>query len=432
LNDKLGRIEADFETSPLNVQTNRAPRQKNRKYPFGIIAAGVPATTAAELLDEFGVTVPVLKLGTVFPLPQQLVSEFVSRCEQTLVLEEPDAAIEYQIRDRRRVRGRLDGTVPNAGELSPEVLYPILRERLEDAELLPPKTPAPAPAWGELLGTLSLPVRAPRLCPGCGHRSSFYQIRRTFPGAIFTSDIGCYTLGTNLRAVDTCLDMGAGITIAAGLYQAYRLDGKNQSIVATIGDSTFVHSGVPGLANAVHSNARFVLVILDNGTTAMTGFQPTAANGRLADGSPAQRVAISDLVRACGVEFVAEVDPYRHDEFEATLKQAQDFTSRPDGGIAVVIATRPCVLYDRSPIDANPIKVEVTDECDGCKYCLVAFECPALVLNPVTNQVEIDRRTCVDCGECIDACYKGFIVESRPMTIFELATKVGAEQGLAP
>jgi len=275
-------------------------------------------------------------------------------------------------------------------------------------------------------------VRPPRLCPGCGHRSAFYSIRRVFPSAFFASDIGCYTLGTNLRAVDTCLDMGASITMATGLYQAYKLDGKNQSLVATIGDSTFIHSGITGLTNAVHTGARFVLVILDNNTTAMTGFQPTADQNRLADGTEGARVAIPEIVRACGVKFLRVSDPYYQDDFQSVLKEAEAFTKSDEGGMAVVIAKRPCVLYDRSPIDAHPIQVQVTDECDGCKYCLVAFECPALLMNPTTNKVEIDRRICVDCGQCIDACYKGFIVESNPVTISELANKVGMNQRLMP
>jgi indolepyruvate ferredoxin oxidoreductase alpha subunit len=114
------------------------------------------------------------------------------------------------------------------------------------------------------------------------------------------------------------------------------------------------------------------------------------------------------------------------------LHAAEEFTQADEGGMAVVIAKRPCVLYDRSPIDAHPIKVEVTNECDGCKYCLVAFECPALVMNAATNRVEIDRRTCVDCGQCIEACYKGFIVETYPVSISELAEKVGLDQRVVP
>jgi indolepyruvate ferredoxin oxidoreductase alpha subunit len=220
--------------------------------------------------------------------------------------------------------------------------------------------------------------------------------------------------------------------MATGLYHAYKLDGKNQSLVATIGDSTFIHSGITGLTNAVHTGARFVLVILDNNTTAMTGFQPTADQMRLADGAEGSRVAIPELVSACGVKFLRIADPYFQDDFQVVLKDAEAYTKSDEGGIAVVIAKRPCVLYDRTPIDAHPIKVQVTDECDGCKYCLVAFECPALLMNPTTNKVEIDPRICVDCGQCIDACYKGFIVESNPVTISELAEKVGINQRLVP
>lgn len=431
LNEKLAQIEAEFETSSLNSETLPHSHTPSTRYPLGIIASGVPYTTACELLDEFDVKVPLLKIGTVYPLPRQRVSDFIARCERVLVLEEPDAAIEYQIADRRNVLGRLDGTIPNAGELSPDALYPVFARVLADAKLYVAATPALDPIWNEALKSVPLPARPPRLCPGCGHRSAFYSIRRVFPSAFFASDIGCYTLGTNLRAVDTCLDMGAAITVATGLYHAYKLDGKQQSLVATIGDATFIHSGITGLANAVHTGARFVLVILDNTTTAMTGFQPTLDQTRLADGGAGARIAIPDLVRACGVKFLRESDPYYQDDFQSVLKEAEAFTQSDEGGVAVVIAQRPCVLYDRSPIDEHPIKVTVTDECDGCKYCLVAFECPALVMNAATNKVEVDRKICVDCGQCIDACYKNFIVETNPVTIFELAEKVGSDQRIA-
>jgi indolepyruvate ferredoxin oxidoreductase alpha subunit len=457
LNQKLAQIEASFEASELNqsinpksslrprsrdlrdlwggtegqIPTEGSLRGTNPKSGLGLIAAGVPYATARELLDEFGVEIPILKIATVYPLPRRLVSDFVARCEKILVLEEPDAAIELQIPDRRNVVGRLDGTIPNAGELTPEVIYPVLARLLVKAKFIKSTRAPTEPAWNSLLKSLQLPARPPRLCPGCAHRSAFYSIRRTMPGAIFASDIGCYTLGTNLRAVDTCLDMGAAITVAAGIYHAYRLDGRNQPILATIGDSTFIHSGVTGLVNAVHTGARFVLVILDNDTTAMTGFQPTANQVRLADGSRGERVPILELVRACGVKFLREADPYDYENFRALVKEAAAFTQSDEGGVAVLMAKRPCVLYDRTPIDAHPIKVQVTDECDGCKYCLVAFECPSLVLNPANNKVEIDRRSCVDCGQCIESCYKGFIVESQPMTIQELAEKVGEHRGLA-
>ena len=237
-------------------------------------------------------------------------------------------------------------------------------------------------------------------------------MKRTFgTKAIYPGDIGCYTLGTNLRAVDTFVDMGASITMANGFSQASRISNDDRAIIATIGDSTFLHSGVAPLINAVHTGARFVLLILDNHTTAMTGFQPTPANDRLADGSVAPRKAsISDLVRACGVEYLKVTDPYEQENFTEVLKEAHAHTQAPDGGVAVIIADRPCVLYDRTPIIEHPLPVVVTDECDGCRFCTEAFECPALVLRPDGSRVDIDTKLCVDCGQCIDACYKGFIV----------------------
>jgi indolepyruvate ferredoxin oxidoreductase alpha subunit len=344
------------------------------------------------------------------------VAGFVSKCKTILVLEEPDAAIELQIPDRHNILGRLDGTIPNAGELSPDVLYPILGRVLTEGGLISPVPFAPERALSKLLESARLPARPPRLCPGCAHRSAFYSIQRVFPGAFFTSDIGCYTLGTELGVVDTCLDMGAAITIATGMYHAYRLDGRNQPIVATMGDSTFIHSGVTGLVNAVHTGARFVLVILDNGTTAMTGFQPTAAQKQLADGSEGIGVAIPELVRACGVRFLQEVDPYQQDAFRIALKEAAAFTQSDEGGVAVVVAQRKCILRE-SPSDIRQVKVEIGEECDGCGCCLTEFGCPALVANAVNGRLAIDRRLCVDCGQCTSVCNKGMILESRTNSI---------------
>ncbi|MCZ7575126.1 MAG: indolepyruvate ferredoxin oxidoreductase subunit alpha [Ardenticatenaceae bacterium] len=412
LNEKLARIETEFESSPLNSGGLSADGN-GRHHRLGIVAGGVCHPNIVDLLAEVGLSgeVPVLKIGTPYPLPPRLLAGFAARCDHVLILEEPDAVIELQLDDRRHIHGRLDGTVPNAGELTPEVLYEILSD-LSTRLGLAVSMPALAdPALDALLGNLDLPVRKPRLCPGCSHRSSFFAIRRSLPKAIYPGDIGCYTLGTNLRAVDTVLDMGASVNMAAGFYQAYKLAGEQRPIVATIGDSTFLHSGITGLANAVHTGARFILVILDNTVTAMTGFQPTPDSERLADGrGEGTRVRIQEIVRAVGVRFIRQVDPYEIDHFKQLLKEAEAFTKAPDGGVAVILAERACVLYDPSPVRAAPIKVTVDDACDGCKYCLVAFECPALVMNVTAGKVEIDRRTCVDCGECIDSCYKGLII----------------------
>lgn len=404
LNETLQQIRSAFATSVYNT----FPQDQGRR-PFGIIAGGVCYPTVVEILADLDLThrVPVCKIGTPYPLPVQQVMAFVKRCTHVLVLEEPDAVIELQLPNRDRVAGRLDGTVPNAGELTPDVIYDVLCDQLHRAGV------ADVELGGEdelasLIAGLDLPVRRPRLCPGCGHRSAFFAIKRSLPRAIFPGDIGCYTLGANLRAVDTVLDMGASINMAAGFYHAHQTAGEDRPIVATIGDSTFVHAGLPALTNAVHTNARFVLVILDNRVTAMTGFQPTIDSDRLADGAGATAVRLEDLVRGCGVTHVRVVDPYEIDDLKTLLKEAHAYTREPAGGVAVIIARRPCVLYDRASVEPRPVYVD--ERCDGCRYCLVAFECPALLMNTDVGRVEIDRRICVDCGECIDSCYKGLIV----------------------
>jgi len=409
LNDKLQAIETDFISSPFNYQLPSAQEAISHSK-LGIIASGVACTTTQEVLADLGVSLPLLKIGTPYPLPRKLIMDFVAQCERVIVIEEPDACIELQIPDRTCVSGRLDGTIPNAGELTPEVLTALLAEALTQAGVAVPPPPDDSALAG-LVQALKIPPRPPRLCPGCSHRSAMYTMKHTFgPQAIYPGDIGCYSLGTNIRAIDTFVDMGAAVTMASGFYQSSKITGDKRPIVALIGDSTFLHSGIVPLANAVHTGARFVLLILDNHTTAMTGAQPTPANDYTADGGLATRVSIPDMVRACGVSFVRVADPYAHAPFEQLLKEAQTYAHSPAGGVAVIIADRPCVLYDRSPITANPIPVVVTEECDGCRYCVEAFECPALVLSPDRSRVDIDYRICVDCGQCIDACYKGFIV----------------------
>ncbi len=423
LNVKLKAIEAEFESSPLNFVVNpdalRAeddgqPSAVSRR-PLGIIASGVAYQMAREAPAETGVDVPILKIGTPYPLPRQRVMDFIAQFERVLVFEEPDACIELQIPDRTRVSGRLDGTVPNAGELAPEVVTAIIEAALEQAGV-PAYPPPDDVALTVLVQSLGIAPRRPRLCPGCSHRSAFYTLKRTFgPEAIYPGDIGCYTLGTNLRAVDTCVDMGAAITLATGFSHSARLTGDKRPIVATIGDSTFLHAGLVPLINAVHTEARFTLLILDNHTTAMTGMQPTPANDHTAEGDLAAKVSIAELTRACGVKFVRVADPYQHGPFTALLKEAHAFTQQADGGVAVIIADRPCLLYDNSPVEADPMPVVITEDCDGCRYCVEAFECPALVLRADKTRVDVDYSICVSCGQCIDACYKGFIVPQVPV-----------------
>ena len=186
-----------------------------------------------------------------------------------------------------------------------------------------------------------------------------------------------------------------------------------QPIIATIGDSTFFHSGTAGLLSAVYNGARFILVILDNMITAMTGMQPTPALGIRADGSKGNTISLERIVAGCGVDFIEVVDPYNMDTMTELLKKAADFVNDPDGGIAVVIARHPCVIAYKDEGVPEKIKVSVTDDCVECNFCLERFECPALYHDDELGRVNINREICVDCGECIQVCPKGAIVPER-------------------
>lgn len=213
----------------------------------------------------------------------------------------------------------------------------------------------------------------------------------------------------NLGAVDTVHCMGAGINQAAGFYHAFRLSGqKIPPIIATIGDSTFFHAGLPAVLNAVVQQARFLLVILDNGTTAMTGHQPTPESGCTAWGGPAPVIHPEDLLRATGVRFVAVCDPYDVPTCQKLLQEAWHFSQEPAGGLAVIIARHPCVLTQAG----RPLRqhLEVTEDCIACHHCLENFECPALVAAPATGLVSIDQVLCSGCGVCVHVCPSGAIV----------------------
>lgn len=409
LNKKLNEIEKRFEgLSQVNFHNLEAAKS----YPLGIIAGGVPYAVIRDILwEERRIDIPLLKIGTPYPFPEGLALEFMSACDKVLVIEETDTVIEYFLRDREKVLGRLSGHVPPEGELAPRVVHGMVSRVLEELELEPFTRVEDQEALG-LVQSLQLPVRRPTLCPGCPHRSAFFAIRKVKPKAIFTSDIGCYTLGLNLGAVDTCLDMGAAITLASGFYHSFAQDKVEQPIVATIGDSTFFHSGTAGLLNAVYNGARFILVILDNMTTAMTGMQPTPALGIKADGSEGKAIALERAVAGCGVDFIEVVDPYDIKKMTGVIKKAAAYVNEPEGGIAVIIARHPCVIAYPDEAIPEKKKTQITDDCKECNFCLDRFECPALFHNEELGRTDINRQICADCGQCLFVCPRGAIVEA--------------------
>ena len=409
LNQKLEEIRRRFESLSEYNTHNLEP---GRTYPIGIIAGGVPHSVIRDILSEEGrADIPLLKIGTPYPFPEGLALDFMSACQKVLVIEETDTVIEYFLRDREKLLGRLSGHVPAEGELAPHVVHGMVSQVLQELNL-EPFTAVEDTEAVELVQSLQLPVRRPTLCPGCPHRSAFFAIRKVKPKAIFTSDIGCYTLGLNLGAVDTCLDMGAAITMASGFYHSFAQDEEEQPIVATIGDSTFFHSGTAGLLNAVYNGARFILVILDNMTTAMTGMQPTPALGIKADGSEGKTITLERAVAGCGVDFIEVIDPYDIKKMTGVIKKATEYVSEPEGGIAVIIARHPCVIAYRDEAIPEKKKTQITDDCKECNFCLDRFECPALFHDENLGRTDINRQICADCGQCLSVCPTGCIVEA--------------------
>jgi len=392
LNEKLDRIAADPAFAP-RIEAGDGSRPKTC-----IVAAGVAFAHAAELLETLRLKgkPDLFQVRLAYPLHVPFIEKIRNEYTEVLVLEETDSVVEMQLADPR-IRGRASGDVPRQGELTPDAIEEVLRNFLG----LPAAPPAPTAKKG---------IR-PSLCAGCGHRGAFYAIRQSFPKGIFPSDIGCYTLGMNFGAVDTCHCMGACISQGAGFYHAHAAGGKEfPTIVVTIGDSTFFHAGIPGLINAVFQGARIILVILDNGTTAMTGHQPTPQLGVRADGSPGPKVLIPDLVRAAGVKHLREVEAYDVEGMKTALKEADAFIRSPEGGVAVLIAKHPCIVDRRTQAEQTVYDMRITEDCVGCRVCIDEFECPAIRFNEAKERAEIDPDRCIGCGVCRHACPTGAIV----------------------
>ena len=290
LEEKLARIAGHPATEPIL----RNPEAGGRR---AVVSCGVAAAYTTEALQDLHLwnSLPFYQVLQPFPLHTGFMRLLRDAYDEVLILEETTGVMEMQLADRSRIKGKLNGVVPRVGELLPEKIAALLAAFAGIEAQIPSLTQAPG--------------RRPTLCAGCPHRASFFAIKQAAPRGIYTSDIGCYTLGLNLKAVDTVLCMGAAISQAAGFYQAYKHAEKRPDIVATIGDSTFFHAGVPALIDAVNQNVHFVLVILDNRTTAMTGSQPTPATGSGAMGEPLVKVELEALVKGCGVGFSKSETP---------------------------------------------------------------------------------------------------------------------------
>lgn len=383
----------------------------------GFIASGAAFPVVAESLELLGLAgkVRLFKLGTPFPLPERMLGAFLEKCSRVLVVEELEPFVEEQVQalaHRLDQKARIEGKsrLPMTGELTVGRVLPGMRAFLGDSGP-PPHRPAAVPPEREALAAeLALP-RPPVLCAGCLHRNAFFAINLSEKKLgkekriLRPSDIGCYTLGYQppLNAVDTNLCMGAGIGVACGLGRF-----SGDSVAAQIGDSTFYHAGIPPLINAVINGSDVVLLLLDNGTTAMTGHQPHPGTGRRASGEPSSRLDLERMVRACGVENVSVVPGW---DIGAIGKAIDEGAARK--GVSVVIVRERCVLNvlreRRTARRKGAICVVDEERCKGCFSCITKFGCPAM--RPRGKKMRIEPESCVGCGACLDesVCAEGAI-----------------------
>jgi indolepyruvate ferredoxin oxidoreductase alpha subunit len=389
LEEKLTEMAKFNKTAPILHN----PAAKSSK---AVLASGVAAGHTREIIQSLGLwdALPFYQVLQPFPLHTDFIHLLLCTYKKVLVIEETMGVIEMQLSARDIVQGKGDGAVPGVGELLPEKIEKIVADFTGTHSQMKPLKPPPG--------------RRPTLCAGCPHRASFFAIKKAAPKGIYPSDIGCYTLGLNLKAVDTVLCMGAAIGQAAGFFHGYRHARKRPDIVATMGDATFFHAGIPALVDAVNQNVGFVLVILDNRTTAMTGSQPTPATGKSATGGDLVKVNLQTLVKGCGIRFCKVGKPYQTRAFIALLKEAVGYSR--SNGPAVVIAEHPCILdAARLGREQKRVAVEVTQACDGCSYCLQHFECPALVPTP-QGRTQVDQHICTGCGVCVNVCPQDAII----------------------
>ncbi|MCS7163843.1 MAG: indolepyruvate ferredoxin oxidoreductase subunit alpha [Thermodesulfovibrio sp.] len=349
-----------------------------------ILSSGAVFSYLYELIEEHGLEDKVTLAKVDMPYPMKKFD--FSGYKRVITIEESMPVIELQL----CTEGRRNGIVPKQGELTPDVCEEIL----ERIGLIKKGKTISVP-----------PLKRPSLCPGCGHRIALYALKKVFgKKAVYSGDIGCYTLALNFGVTDTVLCMGASVSFGLGIKKAFELSGKNQDVVAIIGDSTFFHTGIPPLIDAVHYRVPFLTVILDNKTVAMTGNQKTLSDHVSSFGEPVTPIVIENVVQGIGVKFIQAVDPYDFNSSIKILKEAKKFL-KENKEPAVIIFRHLCV-NTKEGLDANPIyNVKILKEvCKGCKVCITEFECPAIFFNEEEGKVDFDKTLCISCGCCVHVC----------------------------
>ena len=345
---------------------------------IGVITSGISYMYAKEALGD---RVSYLKLGMAFPMPEKLILDFCKKHEKVYVIEELDPFIEEHCKViGAEVIGKEVFTL--LGEYTPSMIKKaIFNEDKVEFETIDEE----------------IPIRPPVMCAGCPHRGTFYVLKKL--GLVVSGDIGCYTLGAvaPLASVDTTVCMGASVSGAMGLAKA-RGDEFNKKLVAVIGDSTFMHSGITGLIDIVYNKGNNTVIILDNSITGMTGHQDNPTTGYTIKKEPTKQVNLIALAKAVGVERIVVADPFDLKNFEKVVKEEVN-AEEP----SVIIAQRPCALLKTVKYTGH---CTITDKCKNCKMCM-KLGCPAI--SQKDGHIRIDTTQCNGCGLCINVCPFGAI-----------------------
>jgi indolepyruvate ferredoxin oxidoreductase alpha subunit len=373
------------EDSPFNKIIRKESKE------IGIITSGNPFNYAYEAIERLGLKSSILKLGMSFPLPIQQILDFIKDLKKVIVVEELEPILENEIRSicsslnqKPIIFGKLTDNFPRSREFSTNIVMSGLSKSLSLKSI-------PESIDHSQITSNSTPSRPPVLCPGCPHRASFYILKTTLgKKVIYCTDIGCYALGIQppLQIGDLLICMGASLGTASGVSQSLK-----EPAVAIVGDSTFFHASIPALLNAVYNKHRIVVIVLDNLTTAMTGFQPHPG----VELTEHERISIEDVAKGCGVKYVKVVDPMDIDVARKIIKNAITLD-----GPSVIVMRHICSIYERrNGIRHNPYKVS-EETCTDCLACIKILGCPAIHI--VEERVKINDVLCCGCGLCAHIC----------------------------